>query len=64
MTSHTMAVPRHAGRRTRSTKKETGPSISISMTVWALPHVVRFVRFLEVERKSGPGLTRTLLDGR
>ena len=64
MTSHTMAVPRHAGRRTLSTNKETGPSISVSMPVWALPHVVRFVRFLAQERKSGPGLTRTLLDGR
>ena len=40
------------------------PQVSVSMPVWALPHVVRFVRFLAQERKSGPGLTRTLLDGR
>jgi hypothetical protein len=64
MASHTMAVPKYAGRRSRSTNKETGPSISVSLPVWALPHGVRFVRFLEIERKSGPGLTRTLLDGR
>lgn len=45
------------------TIKDNGPDISVSMPVWALPHVVRFVRFLAQERKSGPGLTRILLDG-
>ena len=44
--------------------KDNGPEISVSLPVWALPHVVRYFRFLAQERKSGPGLTRILLDGR
>ena len=46
------------------TIKDNGPDISMSLPVWALPHVIRYCRFLAQERKSGPGLTRILLDGR
>ena len=45
------------------TIKDNDPEISVSLPVWALPHVVRYFRFLAQERKSGPGLTRILLDG-
>jgi hypothetical protein len=73
MASNMLAAPRAASvRRKHVTAHQDSarrsimrpePQISVSMPVWALPHVVRFVRFLAQERKSGPGLTRTLLDG-
>lgn len=73
MASNTLAAPMAASVRLKHGMAHQGgvrrrmmrpdPQISVSMPVWALPHVVRFMRFLEVERKSGPGLTRTLLDG-
>jgi hypothetical protein len=57
--------------RTRTTKtstpngsrRATEPMIQVNVPVWALPHLVRFVRFLRYERQSGPGVTRLLLDG-
>jgi hypothetical protein len=73
MASNTLAAPRVVSVRrkhvtahqdsARRSMMRTDPQISVSMPVWALPHVVRFVRFLAQERKSGPGLTRILLDG-
>ena len=62
-TPEQLALLRACLEFSEGTIKDNGPEISVSMPVWALPHVARFVRFLAQERKSGPGLTRILLDG-